>query len=216
VVFAVLSAVSASAFPEPARAQSDDDITGYYWGKSATVWATSEASRSRMKYRLRCTTVRTGMSRTGKFEGADTLVADYYFTGTGLDSVKTVDGSIKNWELVELWPPDVYSLDYSTSAFPNDDGRGGLAVGLDTDSTMATEPTGLAVLDRFSYRIHRLYLYYPPFGDYIRLSRSFQFQEQDGIVYPDSIWTIAARRGLFYPDRFRLDSDIEEVEVYME
>jgi hypothetical protein len=58
-----------------------------------------------------------------------------------------------------------------------------------------------------------LYLYYPSTSGVERLTRSFRFTEVEGYVFPDSIWEVGARSGIFSLEYYRLETGIVEIEV---
>ena len=198
----------------PVRAQSREDILEFYWNRAARTYE-QNAPLDSLSYRLRAFTYLKNLNKRGEIQNLDSATVDFYFTGRTLDSQKVVsgDGSGK-FEQVELTMPDIFQYPYLLSRYPNDDGRGPLAIGLDTDTSGLAQPTGLLLIDRENYQPLRVYLHWANDPSYVRLSRSYQFAQQNGLLLPDSVWVNASTRGILYPERYRLETDITDIEVY--
>jgi hypothetical protein len=107
----------------------------------------------------------------------------------------------------------VFDQDYQFSFYPNDTGGKYLAIGFDTDSAGDPRPVGLAIIDRYEYSLHRLYLFYPHQAGYKRLSRTLHFVKHEGYIFPDSILELAARAGIFSTDHYRLETVISNIKI---
>jgi len=194
-------------------AQSETDILQFYWDRSAQTFAETNPGATDLSYRLNTFSYYKKVAKRGEESIADSAVIDFYLTGDQLDSQVVRVGELDRFRLVDPVLPDIYAYEYTTQLFPNDDGLGELAIGLDTDSADVLQPTGLLMIDRSSYRMTDLYLYYQSFGDFLRFSRSYQLREQAGYLFPDSVWVVAAKHGLLQPEHFRIETDIREIEL---
>jgi len=110
--------------------------------------------------------------------------------------------------------PNVFAQASEFCFYPNDTGGVELALGFDHDVSLSQLPVGLAVIDRDRYLLRWLYLYYPEHLDYKRFSRSYRLTLQDGYVFPDSIWEVGARPGIFSPEYYRLETVITGITIY--
>jgi hypothetical protein len=137
----------------------------------------------------------------------------YYYSFGERDSL-TTDTSVSSREYeVDIFYPNVFDHDYIYNFYPNDTGGADLAIGFDTDSMVQDEPVGIAIIDRSRYFLKWLYLYYSDRKGYKRYSHSLRFSEQDGFVFPDSIWSVAAKVGLFSTDYYRLETGISNLVI---
>jgi hypothetical protein len=97
--------------------------------------------------------------------------------------------------------------------FPNDIGGQDLAIGFTPITVDDTLPNGIAVIDREEHDLKYLYLYFPNPDGYKRLTRSFRFEQFSGYTFPDSIWEVGAKQGIFTTDYYRLESKIENFQL---
>ena len=97
--------------------------------------------------------------------------------------------------------------------FPNDTGGPQLAIGFDTDSLRDPRPVGLAMIDRDEYYPKWLYLFYPEEKNHSRFTKSFRFVQQDGLLFPDSVWVVGAREGVFSTEHYRIETDVTEISI---
>lgn len=194
--------------------QSDEDILDYYWQKAADAWSRRRNADESVRYRLTTQSFYKSLDRKGRVSSVDTAEAVYYYSGTVLDSAVFSKGEEGRFTHVELTPFDVFDRDYVKYLYPNDDGVGDLAIGLDTKPGDDTIPSGMLMLNRRSYLPSVLYLYSPPEGEMVRFTRSFRFFEYNGLIVPDSVWVVASRRGVFFPEYFRVETGVTDIEVY--
>lgn len=194
-------------------AQSEADILGFYWDSSARSFAAASPAQNNVRYRLKTFSYYKRVAKRGDETIADSATIDYYFTGSTIDSQVVRSGNGERFNLVDLVLPDIYAYDYILQLYPNDDGRGGLAIGMDTDSADISQPTGLLIVDRNTYQMTDLYLYYRGLEDFLRFSRSYAMTEQDGYLFPDSVWVVAAKHGLLQPEHFRIETDVREIKL---
>lgn len=193
--------------------QSATDILEFYWDRSAKTFADQDPSENNVRFRLNTFSYYKKVAKRGQETITDSVAIDYFYTGASLDSQVVRSGNPDRFDLTELTLPDIYTYDYIKQLYPNDDGRGGLAIGLDTDSVAVNQPTGLLLIDRNTYQPLSLYLYYQQFEDFIRFSRSYEIVAQDGYLFPDSVWIVAARPGFLQAEHFRIETDVRGIEI---
>jgi len=59
-----------------------------------------------------------------------------------------------------------------------------------------------------------LYLFYPNRPDFKKFSLSFRFVEYQGHVFPDSIWEVGTKAGIFSTESYRVETAIEHLTIY--
>lgn len=97
--------------------------------------------------------------------------------------------------------------------FPNDTGARELAISFENISSSDTLPSGIAVIDREEFTLLSAYLFYPREEGFKRLTRSFRFSDNAGFNFPDSVWEVAARQGIFSTEYYRLETKIKEIQL---
>lgn len=195
-------------------AQVSQDVLEYYWTQAGETFAKTYPGQAGLRYKLSTFNLYKKLSRGGAETITDSASIDYYYTGRTLDSQVVRQGSDKRFKPVLLAVPDIFAYSYFLAVFPNDVGRGPMAIGLDTDSADVTQPTGLLLIDRESYQMQNLFLYYEGFEDYVRLTRSLGFSSRDGYVVPDTAWIVASRPGVLSPEHFRIETDVTDFQIY--
>lgn len=153
------------------------------------------------------------LASDGRTTSVDTAVVRYWFTGGVIDSQVVESSSSDGMPQVSFDLPQVFSADYLFTFFPNDPGGELLSIGFDTPDDTTTLPVGLAVIDRESYGLRRVYLHYPRLKGYKRLSRGFRLVEYGGYQFPDSVWEVGAKEGVISTEHFRLESRIDSVQI---
>lgn len=195
------------------RGQSDEDILDYYWQKTSDAWSHRRNADPGVQYQLTARSFYKSLDRKGRVTGIDTAEAVYYYSGSVRDSTVFLKGEEGRFAQVDLLPFDVFRQDYARCLYPNDDGIGDLAIGLDSKPGDDSIPSGMLMVNRRSYLPSLLYLYYPPEGEMVRLTRSFRFFEYNGLIVPDSVWVVASRRGIFFPEYFRVETGVTDIAV---
>ena len=190
-----------------------DPVLRYYWEHARAAAATFDPNVPGVSYQFTAKTYRHSVTKGGFIRMSDSITQDYFYSNGVLDSVRTVRGLAKHFKNLDLSCPAVFQGEYHLNLFPNDTGGAKLAIGLSTDSVLEHQPDGLVVLDRYRYFPHSLYLYFPDKGGYSRFTRSFRFVLIDGYVFPDSVWEVATRLGIFFPESYRLETGITNIRV---
>jgi hypothetical protein len=198
-------------------AASDDEpdpVLQYYWDHARAASRKTDPDSSGICYRFTAKTYKRSVAKDGLIRKTDTVVQNYFFRSGDLDSVNTVAGDVEKFERLDLSYPPVFESAYHLSSFPNDIGERRLAIRIWSDSTLGHQPDGMVVIDRNDYFPYALYLYYPDKGGYRRFTRSFRFVVVDGFVFPDSIWEVGTRLGVFSAESYRLETGISDIRVW--
>ena len=196
-----------------ARPENPDPVLAYYWANAAEAARTIDPVSSGMVYVL---TARTFCHRTGpggNIAATDTVMCDYFYTGDNLDSLKVEEGKEACAKTTDLSYPYVFDNVYELSLFPNDTGGADLAIGLISDSAATAQPDGLVIIDRKDYAMRNLYLFYPEKEGYRRFTRSFRFVEFEGYLFPDSVWEVGTRLGVFSSENYRTETGVTEIRI---
>jgi hypothetical protein len=208
ILIALLGAVSA------AGQDTLDPILQYYWDHARSASRGSNPDQAGIGYSFRAKTYLRAVNEDGVIRKTDSVVQDYFFDHGVLDSVTTVAGDPGKFKKLDLTWPAIFDSTYHLSFFPNDIGAPRLALRIWSDSTQGSQPDGLVVIDRNDYHPCALYLYYPDKGGYRRFTRSFRFTVADGYVFPDSVWEVATRLGVFFAESYRLETGISNIRVW--
>ncbi len=190
------------------------DVLGYYWEKAKTNYEQQIELKDTRSYLISTISTRIDLDRHAVETGRDSAKIDYYFTGPSCDSQVVLSGDGNRFAEVDLTIPDLFVAERQISLYPNDDASDYLAIELDIDSAVTDQPTGILFIDRLSGAARRVHLHYPNRSKYTCFSRSFRMTEVDGLVLTDSTWVVAARLGVLFPEHFRLETRISEIEVY--
>lgn len=206
---AVLSTTAAIASSEG----EPDPVLQYYWRGAVKVARESDPARSEISYAFSAKSYYHSLTSGGMVVRTDSIVADYFFTGGILDSQQTTLGEMSRFRNLDLAFPDIFDRYNCLNLFPNDTGGAELAIGMLADSTAVGQPDGLVIIDRNSYYPRRLYLWYPGQENIARLTRSFRFVLVDGFIFPDSIWEVGTRLGIFSKESYRIETGISNVRI---
>jgi len=196
-----------------ALADDPDPIADYYWQKARGAASQFDPNVAGVRYQLTARTFRHIIMRDGRISGTDTVVQRLYFTGGALDSAVMIGDDENDQKIPDLGYPSVFDMDLFPHLFPNDTGGTDLAIGFLTDSARLDLPDGLAIIDRYRYHLRSLYLTYPHREDFRRFSRCFRFVLVDDYLFPDSVWEVATKLGVFFTESYRLETGITDIQV---
>ena len=211
--FAAAVLVAWAATLIQAQAEETDPVLEYYWSKAGETAIRTDPNQPGVAYRLTAKSYRLSVGEAGQITRTDSVLQDFYYRDGRLDSVTTLRGKAGRFGDLDFFWPSVFEMDYSLSLFPNDTGGPSLPIELMADSAALDEPDGLVLIDRYQYYLKSLYLYYPAKEGYRRYTRAYRFRETDGYVFPDSVWVVATKLGVFFTESFRLESGITDVEI---
>lgn len=209
---ALICITSVSVLAE--RDSISDPVLQFYCQKARTICTERNPIEQGVSFSFTATTYIKKLDRHGEVTSIDTATADLFFSHGKLDSqMSTVlpDGAFSSPELAY---PNVFDSDYRFNLFPNDTGGAYLAIGFDSDSADDPRPVGLAIIDRYDYCMHRLYLFYPQREGFKRFSRIFHFVEQSGYIFPDFISEVAVKTGIFSSDHYRREIVISNIKIF--
>jgi len=212
--FLTLIAVSLLSVSLAAWDDEPDPVLQYYWDHACAASHKTDPDSSGICYRFTAKTCKRSVAEDGRIRKTDSVVQEYFFCSGGLDSVNTVAGDVGKFERLDLSYPPVFESTYHLSSFPNDIGGRRLAMRIWSDSAQGRQPEGMVVIDRNEYFPYALYLYYPDKSGYRRFTRSFRFVVVDGFVFPDSVWEVGTRLGVFSPEGYRLETGVSNIRVW--
>jgi len=191
-----------------------DPVLQYYWNHARAAYHSTNPDTSGLCYSFTAKTYKHSVAEDGAIRKTDSVTQAYFYCGGNLDSVNTLTGDPGKFKRLDLsWPP-IFESTYHLSFFPNDIGGPRLALRIWSDSSLGRQPEGLVVIDRNEYFPYALYLFYPEKSGYRRFTRSFRFSLVDGYVFPDSVWEVATRLGVFFPETYRFETGISNIRVW--
>jgi hypothetical protein len=189
-----------------------DDVIDYYWDKAKLAFESGDPVAAGLVYDLVAATYYKHIGKNGKVVKIDSATSEYHCRAGQIDSQLVINGDGSRFADIDLNFTSIFGLDYHHFGFPNDTGGDALAIGLETDSS-STNPNGLLVIDRNSYLLQALYLFYPEKQGYKTFSRSFHFIEVDGYIFPDSIREVGSREGIFSTENYRVETSISSIVI---
>ncbi|MFH1688011.1 MAG: hypothetical protein ABIE70_10905 [bacterium] len=197
-----------------AQQTDDDPVLAFYTQRAAAVFEARDPLRTGTRFSF---LARTYYKQIDKEKGAiltDSAIVSYYYSFGQLDSTQ-VHLVTKN-SLAEILPvpPNAFESGYDFNFFPNDTGGAEIAIGFDADTSSGNLPVGLAVVDRDRYLLKWLYLCFPKQPGFKKYTRSYRMVEHQGLVFPDSIWIVAAKPGIFSLESYRIETSIQDVVIY--
>lgn len=194
-------------------AEETDPVLEYYWtnaGKAAPVF---NPNKTGVSYQFRATSWRRSRGDNEEWAQSDSLVRDFFVSNGSIDSVLTIKGEPDRFDDLSFFHPEIFELDFHLGLFPNDTGGAPLAISMMYDSASVGQPDGLVVIDRYQYNLRSLYLYFPGRSGYLRFTQSWRFTVIDGLVFPDSVWEVGTKMGVFSTDSYRLETGITDILV---
>jgi len=194
----------------------NDEIVDYYWGRTSTYMNSHNPLEAGLQYSFTARSYYKKINKKGEVEFTDSVRTEYYYSWGKLDSSKTLEGEGEGdrFQNLDFSFPNIFESEYISYFFPNDTGGVDLAIGFDTDSAQDTRPVGLVLIDRNRYVLRWMYLFYPQKRNFDRFSRSFRFREHEGYVFPDSIWEIGKKQGIFTTENYRMETGVSDIKIY--
>lgn len=190
-----------------------DPVLEYYTQRSAAVFKSTSPILTGTSFSFIGTTYYKSIGRKGAVEKLDSASIKYFYNYGQLDSSQVIYKTADKFDNLDFTVPNIFELDYDRYFFPNDTGGAQLAIGFDADTSVHDVPVGLSLIDRKTHQLRWLYLFYPDREKYKRYSRSFRFIEHEGRVFPDSIWEVGDRLGIFSTDSYRTETRIDSIQV---
>jgi len=192
---------------------SDDPVLKHYVEQAEHTFESRNPAERGIAYSYRASTRYRKIDSEGNATTVDSGVVDYYYSFGKLDSSTVVKAAEKDETVFDPDVPNVFTGDYIYYFFPNDPGEGRIAIGLDTPTADSDLPTGFANIDRKSYWLTGLQLYWATIPNFKRLTKSFSFVEVQGMVFPDSLVVQGAKQGLFQTENFRIETVLSDITV---
>ncbi len=201
-----------------AAAQDDpvviDPVLDFYTARSRATFESRDPVNHGLSFSLETFSLYKDLDNEGRIKSVDSARGTYFFSFGTLDSQKVDRVESDRLKEIDLLVPNVFAQASEFFFFPNDTGGAEMALGFDHDVSVSTLPVGLAIVDRDRYLLRWLYLFYPEYRDFERFSRSYRLVERDGYVFPDSIWEVGARRGVFSLEYYRLETAVTNITIY--
>jgi hypothetical protein len=190
-----------------------DPVLEFYCDRARHAFDSRNPFAAGTAFSFRATSYLKQTGSGGEVGHIDTVTIDYYYSWGELDSSVNIAGDPDPLDELDFAWPNVFAEAYRFSLYPNDTGGGCLAIGFETDSIDDRRPTGLALINRELYYPCWLFLRYPYRESHSRYSRSMRFIEMDGLVFPDSVWVIGAKPGIFFEEHYRLETGITRIKI---
>lgn len=194
-------------------ADSTDPILNYYVEQAEHAFESRNPAKQGISYSYRASTRYRKLDADGNATTIDSGVVDYFYSFGQLDSSKVVKAAQKKETVFDPTVPNVFDGDYIYYFFPNDPGEGRIAIGFDTPSAESGLPTGFANIDRKTFWLTGLQLYWAIIPGYKRLTKSFSFVQEQGMVFPDSLVVQGVKQGLFQTENFRIETVLSDITV---
>lgn len=195
------------------KADETDPVLNFYVSQADSAYVRTNLGDHQLKYSFVALTYFKSIGKKGVVSSLDSTIVRYFCSGTTVDSFQTLVESKRKMPELNFSYPNVFTDNYGHNFFPNDIGQQDLAMGFDNYSESDTLPTGIAVIGRANYLLRRLYLFYPNPEGYKRLTRSFQLAEFGEYIFPDSIWEVGAKQGIFSTEYYRIETGIEQIQL---
>ena len=193
---------------------SEDDILTFYTKRAAEVFQSRNPIESGTAFSFTAKTYYKILNDQSRYILTDSSEATYYYSFGQEDSINFIIAPEHEFESLPLVYPDIFSGNYLYNFFPNDTGSIDLPIGFDTPKMDTTLPVGFIVIDRQKYIYRYLYLYYLNPTRFKRWSLGYRFIEYEGMIFPDSIWTLKSRRQLFFADNYRYETKLFDFTIY--
>ncbi len=192
---------------------SDDPVLEFYCRQADEKQESDSVKSSEHSLLAFSRTLYKRVGSDGRITKVDTIITRLWFSNGSLDSQNVIAPAGHDVVPLNFAWPDPFSSNYLFTFYPNDPGGKDLAIGFDTESELDSMPVGIAVIDRDRYTLRRLLLHYPQAHGYKRLSRGYRFGDFDGIMFPDSLWEIGAKEGIFTTEHYRIETAIDSVKI---
>ncbi|RKX21720.1 MAG: hypothetical protein DRP35_03640 [Candidatus Zixiibacteriota bacterium] len=195
-------------------AEESDPILEFYVKRGNSVFSSRNPLERAINFSFMAKTYYKKINNEGEAKKVDSAFSTHYYSFGQLDSL--IWDSLKTSKFVEFEyeSPNIFDMNYIYNFYPNDTGAIDLPIGFDVDSTNFEDPIGVVIIDRNLYFIKWLYLHYPNEVSHKRYSRSFRFTNINNYIFPDSIWVVGAKRGIFSAENYRIETGIYNIEIY--
>lgn len=193
--------------------ETSDDVLNYYLNNVRRAIKTRNPVENGTTYSYTTTTLYKYTDSHGKIDRIDTISVKFFHSWGKFDSTVVIKGDPAQLEPIVPDYEDIFHQDYLFQTFPNDTGGIDLAIGFDTPSDSLPFPVGLLVINRDNFLPRWLYLSYPEKPGYTRFSKAWRFILLEGLVFPDSVWIVAAKPGIFGTDNYRIETGVSDLTI---
>jgi len=190
-----------------------DEILTYYTNRANEVFDGRNPIVSGVVFSFTVKQYYKIFNDNGSTKIIDSVESQCYYSFGRIDSVLTLTEPKNEFDTLYLDYPNVFSEEYQFNFFPNDTGGQELAIGYDSYEYSPEIPVGLATIDREYYFLKRLYQHYKANIKIERWSKAFRFLEIDGFIFPDSIWEMKSKSGIFSTEYYRVESGITNIKI---
>jgi len=190
-----------------------DPVLNFYVANADTTFTNSDSDISSLKFSFVALTYYKSIGKKGVVTRLDSTVIRYFCNGESVDSSVTLVKPKGKVPDVKFHCPNVFVDSYAHGFFPNDIGGQDLAISFENIISPDTLPSGIAVIDREKFKLRTAYLFYPNQKGYKRLTRSYRFNDNSGFNFPDSVWEVGAKQGIFSMEFYRLETSIKEIQL---
>ena len=212
-VFLILIAVLITAFPLFAESETDDILT-FYTQRAAQIFGSRNPSAAGVSYSITAKTYFKIYDKEKISQTKDSAISDYFFSFGELDSIVHIVQSQKKQDSLDFSYPNIFVGEYAYNFYPNDTGGSDLSIGFDSFEFNPEIPVGLAVIDRDRYFLRWLHLHYLNEKRVERESKSYRFVEHEGFIFPDSVWDLYAKPGVFSTEYYRRETSLFDIRIY--
>lgn len=196
------------------NADDSDPILEFYRERANKVYKSRNPFNTGTNYSFTAKTYYYVIEDNGRTKRTDSSISDYYYSFGEQDSVITLVEPKNQHEKLNFDYLNVFESDYQFYFFPNDTGGEEISIGYDSKDFNPEQPVGFVVLNRELFYMKLLHLYYMHERRDQRVSKSFRLIEYEGMIFPDSIWEIKARRGILSVDYYRVETGITNIKIY--
>ena len=195
-------------------AAQNDPILDYYWSRARATLKSRDPRETGARFSFVGRTFQKKIGNKGETVSVDSATVVYYYSFGHLDSSSVLRGDPRRLRAIDLPFPNIFDSSYVIHDFPNDTGGSLIAIGFDTDTVGVRDPVGLAIMDRRTYVPRWAYLFYPNKAGYRRFTRSYRLIEEQGLIFPDSVWEVATKDEFLFSTTYRLETGISKITVY--
>ncbi len=206
--------VVAVALVLPVVAQEEtDEILHHYQKRAGEVFDGRNPFISGVTFSFEATTFRKIYDKNGNTSIADSSISLYYYSFGNLDSIVTKVPSEKKIDSTDMQYPNIFKGIYKYNFYPNDTGGKELSIGYDSYEFDPSVPIGIATIDRDRYFLKQLYMHFVNEKRIDRSSKAFRFIEFEGYIFPDSVWELKCKSGIFTREYYRIETGIRNIKI---
>jgi hypothetical protein len=164
----------------------DETVMNYYLQNIDSVLDRAHLYDEENFYSVDIKTIFDNINYRGELDESDTAEYKAYYGAGKIDSSKVIDSAKIEENIapddigfIKPWKQNCYFY-----FFPNDTGGSELAIGFEPNNPDSEGvAAGMMIIDRYSYKLKKIYLHYREIGKYDRLSQAYEYAETDsGLV----------------------------------